>query len=51
MDDPGLKVPTDPIQIKPGEAGRLIVLVPYSPERVAKIKTVTGRRWHPDGKY
>lgn len=35
-----------PIQIKPGAAGRLIVLVPYSTERVAKIKTVAGRRWH-----
>jgi hypothetical protein len=33
------------IQIKPGEAGRLIVLLPYTPERVAKIKTVAGRRW------
>jgi len=54
-----LRVLTGPIQIRPGEAGRLIVLVPYSPERVAKIKTclpprsagrgrqaVAGRRWH-----
>ena len=51
MDDPGLNTPTDPIQIKPGEAGRLIVLVPYTPERVEKIKTVAGRRWHPKEKY
>ncbi len=36
----GLMAPTGPIQIKPGDAGRLIVLFPYSPERVAKIKTV-----------
>ncbi len=35
-----------PIQIKPGHAGRLIVLVPYSPKRVAKIKTIAGLRWH-----
>lgn len=32
----------DPIQIKSGAAGRLIVLLPYSSERVAKIKTVVG---------
>lgn len=37
---------TNPIQIKPGAAGRLIVLLPYSCERVAKMKTISGRRWH-----
>ena len=42
---------TGPIQIRPGEAGRLIVLFPYSPERVAQIKTVGGRRWHHSEKY
>ncbi|BFU95772.1 MAG: integron integrase [Nitrospira sp.] len=36
----------DAIQIKPAGAGRLIVRVPYSTERLAKIKTVAGRRWH-----
>ena len=40
-----------PIQIRPGEPGRLVVLLPYSPERVAKIKTVAGRRWHPEEKH
>jgi hypothetical protein len=39
-----LAVPANPIQIRPGEAGRLVVLLPYTPERVAKIKTVVGRR-------
>lgn len=39
------------IEIKAGEAGRLIVQVPYAPERVAKIKTVAGRRWHPKEKH
>ena len=39
-------MPTDPIRIKPGEAGTLIVQLPYSPDHVAKIKTVAGRRWH-----
>lgn len=39
------------IQVRPGEAGRLIVLLPYTPERVSKIKTIVGRRWHPMEKY
>ncbi|MDD5630234.1 MAG: site-specific integrase [Elusimicrobia bacterium] len=39
------------IRIRPGEPGRLIVLFPYSPERVEKIKTVAGRRWHNDEKH
>ena len=36
----------EPIQIRPVVEGRLIVRVPYSPDHVAKIKTVDGRRWH-----
>ena len=40
-----------PIQIRAGEARRLIVVLPYAPERVEKIKTVPGRRWHPDEEY
>ena len=39
------------IQIREGESGRLIVRLPYTPERVAKIKTVTGRRWHQQEKH
>jgi len=39
------------IQVTPGEAGRLIVQFPYSRERVAAIKAVSGRQWHPEGKY
>ncbi|MDP3089556.1 MAG: integron integrase [Nitrospira sp.] len=39
-------MPLDPIRIRPGEAGKLIVQLPYSPDHVAKIKTVAGRRWH-----
>jgi hypothetical protein len=35
---------TDSIQIKPRDAGRLFMLLPYSSERVEKIKTVMGRR-------
>ena len=39
------------IQVTPGEPGRLIVRFPYSTERVAAIRGVPGRRWHPEGKY
>lgn len=38
------------ITIRP-ENGRLLVLFPDSPERVAKIKTVPGRLWHGPGKF
>ncbi|MFC1679262.1 integron integrase [Elusimicrobiota bacterium] len=41
----------DHIHIRRGEAGRLIVNLPYSPQRVAKIKTIAGRCWHPEEKY
>jgi integron integrase len=34
-----------------GDEGRLIVVVPYDPERVAKIKTFAGRRWDQEKKY
>lgn len=37
---------SEPIRIRPGENGQLIVQLPYSPDHVAKIKTVPGRRWH-----
>ncbi len=40
-----------PIRVEPGEPGRLIVRLPYTPERLAKIKTVAGRRWHGPEKY
>jgi len=39
------------IRVEPGEPGRLIVRLPYTPERLAKIKTVPGRRWHSLDKY
>lgn len=42
---------TSPIQVKPGEPGRLIVRVPWTPTRVAKINTVDGRRWYPNEQY
>ena len=33
------------IKISSGEKGWLRVRLPYAPERVAKIKTIAGRRW------
>jgi integron integrase len=39
-----------PIRVAPRPDGRLTVHLPFSPERVAKIKSVPGRRWHPDSK-
>lgn len=35
-----------PIQVSVGDERRLIVRLPYSPERIAKIRTVEGRVWH-----
>lgn len=36
------------IRVEPGEPGRLVVRLPYTAERVEKIKTLRGRRWRPD---
>ncbi|OGS02646.1 MAG: hypothetical protein A3G41_06895 [Elusimicrobia bacterium RIFCSPLOWO2_12_FULL_59_9] len=41
----------EPIQITPGTEGRLIVRLPYTAERVTKIKTISGRLWHGPEKY
>lgn len=39
------------IHVSPGTPGRLVVRFPYSPEAVAKIKTVGGRYWHVEEKF
>jgi integrase/recombinase XerD len=39
------------VQITPGKSGQLIIRFPYSPERVAAVRAVPGRRWHPEEKY
>ncbi len=39
------------ISVRPGEEGRLIIVLPYSAQHLAKIKTVPGRLWHAPGKY
>jgi hypothetical protein len=41
-----MMMPAQPIRIKPGDTGRLIVQLPYSLDHVAKIKSMAGRRWH-----
>ena len=38
------------IRVRPGEQDRLLVELPYDPERVPKIKTIPGRRWHAEEK-
>jgi len=38
------------IQITKIEKGRMAVQFPYSPERVAAIKKIPGREWHPERK-
>jgi hypothetical protein len=39
------------IQITSAEAGRLKVVLPYHPHRMAKIKSLKDRRWHPEEQY
>ncbi len=41
----------DQIQVEPGPSGRLIVRFRYSPEIVARIREVPGRRWHHEEKF
>ncbi|MCL0089850.1 phage integrase N-terminal SAM-like domain-containing protein [Dehalococcoidia bacterium] len=38
------------IQIEPGEAERLKLLIPYDATWVAKVKAIPGHRWHPKEK-
>ncbi len=39
------------IQITAASAKRLKVVLPYHPDRIAKITSTKGRRWHADGRY
>jgi hypothetical protein len=41
----------DCVTVSPGSPGRLVVRFPYSPEAVARIKTVWARHWHPEEKH
>ena len=38
------------VQIRRGEEGRIKVALPYDLRLIAKIKTIAGRRWHPEEK-
>ncbi len=38
---------TEPMRVRPGEKGRLIVQIPYSPDHVATIKAVGASRVPP----
>lgn len=42
--------PVDPIQVLRA-GGRLIVRLPFTPERVEKMRTLPGRRWHAAERY
>jgi len=39
------------VKIIKGESGRILVSFSYNPVLVEKIKTIEGRRWHPEEKY
>lgn len=41
---------TGSVRVEPRPGNRLTVHFPYSPDAVAMIKTVPGRRWHPQDK-
>ena len=43
--------PPDPIRISLGRAGMLIVRLPFTPERLEKIRTLPSRRWHAAERY
>ncbi len=39
------EIPEERIRISPGEDGRVLVHLPYTPDRVNQIRTVPGREW------
>lgn len=39
------------VQVTPGQPGQLIIRFSYSPERVAAIRDMPGRRWHSREKH
>jgi integrase/recombinase XerD len=43
-------MPTTSIRMMAGEENQVMVSMSYSPQRVAKMKTIAGRRWHPGEK-
>jgi hypothetical protein len=41
----------DRIYISNDPSGRIIVSFPYDPILVSKVKSIDGRRWHPEEKH
>ncbi len=39
------------VRIEPGRNNKVIVRLPYSQELIRKLKTISGRKWNPEGKY
>ncbi|MEW6002183.1 MAG: site-specific tyrosine recombinase/integron integrase [Nitrospirota bacterium] len=39
------------MNVSKDNSGRIVVTFPYNPLVVAKVKTIEGRRWHPQEKY
>jgi len=39
------------VEIKKGADNRIIVIFPYNSIYVERIKSIKGRRWHPEEKY
>jgi len=37
--------------IEKGKSGNIKISFPYNPVFVARVKTIKGHRWHPEGKY
>jgi len=45
------KSETPAVKIKSGENDRVIIRIPYNQEFIKKVKTISGRKWNPQGKY
>ena len=45
MRNRNFETPEERIRISPGEDGRILVHLPYTPDRVNQIRTVPGREW------
>jgi len=38
------------VSVRKNDAGKINVTFPYSPDFIAKVKSIPGHRWHPDDK-
>jgi len=45
------KPSTNMIVLGKGDADRITVSFRYDPQRVEKVKTISGRKWHPEEKH